>query len=198
MENLLNYIENSSMVATVLTGLSLGFVGVLTRAVLNMAQEVITGGKTIKEQLNISDRLNILEDMIMKIAEADKTAVLGSSLTSENKAAVLARYSELDVLDAQYEQIVAQNAGNAEDLKAQLEQVLGGFTAELEKVSNVAPNESAAALASLREQLAASTETNPLLGTLMQGAEEILDKVTDGTKLEAVVDSALGKDTTEG
>lgn len=196
MENLLTYLESSSLVATVLTGISLGFIGVLTRAVLGMAREVVTGGKTIREQLNISERLNLMEAMIMKIAEADKTAVLGSSLTSENKAAVLARYSELDVMDAEYDAIVAKNAGNAEDLKIQMEQILGGFTAELEKVATVAPNESAAALASLREQLATNVEVNPLLGTLMKGAGEVLDKVTDGTALEEVVDAIVKEPTT--
>ena len=196
MENLLTYLESSSLVATVLTGISLGFIGVLTRAVLGMAREVVTGGKTIREQLNISERLNLMEAMIMKIAEADKTAVLGSSLTSENKAAVLARYSELDVMDVEYDAIVAKNAGNAEDLKIQMEQILGGFTAELEKVATVAPNESAAALASLREQLATNVEVNPILGTIMQGAGEVLDKVTDGTVLEEVVDAIVKEPTT--
>ena len=196
MENLLTYLESSSLVATVLTGISLGFIGVLTRAVLGMAREVVTGGKTIREQLNISERLNLIEAMIMKIAEADKTAVLGSSLTSENKAAVLARYSELDVMDVEYDAIVAKNAGNAEDLKIQMEQILGGFTAELEKVATVAPNESAAALASLREQLATNVEVNPILGTIMQGAGEVLDKVTDGTVLEEVVDAIVKEPTT--
>jgi len=41
IEEILLYLENSSLVATVMSGIALGFTGVLVRAVLQISKEII-------------------------------------------------------------------------------------------------------------------------------------------------------------
>jgi hypothetical protein len=188
IEEILLYLENSSLVATVMSGLALGFTGVLVRAVLHISKEIVVGNNSIKAQLNISHRLDLVQELMYEFAAAHKTAVLGSSLTADNKATVLVPHTKIEAIHAKYQEILADNNNSATGISADLEQVLSGFTAELEKIQNVAPTQAQDMLAKLREQLKATPETNQaLLGTIMNVVQESLGSVVNET-IEAVLE----------
>lgn len=188
---LLNYLENSSLVATVISGIALGFTGVLVRAVLQISKEIIVGNNSIKAQLNISQRLDLVEEMLYEVATAHKVAILGSSLTSDNKASVLVPHTKAEAVHAKYLEILDENNNSESGISADLEAVLSGFTAELEKIQNVAPTQAQNMLAKLREELKATPETNQaLLGTIMNVVEDTLGAKV-GEVLGDVVDDAI-------
>ena len=188
MQEILTYLENSSLVATVMSGIALGFTGVLVRAVLNISKELVVGNNSIKAQLNISHRLDLVEELLYEFATAHKTAILGSSLTADNKATVLVPHTKAEAVHAKYLEILAEN--NSETgISADLAQVLEGFTAELEKIQNVAPTQAQDMLAKLREQLKATPETNQaVLGTIMNAVQDAFGSVVDQAA-DAIVDS---------
>jgi hypothetical protein len=188
IEEILLYLENSSLVATVMSGIALGFTGVLVRAVLHISKEIVVGNNSIKAQLNISHRLDLVQELMYEFAAAHKIAVLGSSLTADNKATVLVPHTKIEAIHAKYQEILADNNNSETGISADLESVLSGFTAELEKIQNVAPTQAQDMLAKLREQLKATPETNQaLLGTIMNVVQESLGKVVDET-IEAVLE----------
>jgi hypothetical protein len=188
IQEILTYLENSSLVATVMSGIALGFTGVLVRAVLNISKELVVGSNSIKAQLNISHRLDLVEELLYEFATAHKTAVLGSSLTADNKASVLVPHTKAEAVHAKYLEILNEN--NSETgISADLAQVLEGFTAELEKIQNVAPTQAQDMLAKLREQLKATPETNQaVLGTIMNAVQDAFTGVVDQAA-DAIVDS---------
>jgi hypothetical protein len=182
IEEILLYLEQSSLVATVMSGIALGFTGVLVRAVLNISKEIIVGNNSIKAQLNISQRLDLVEEMLYEVATAHKTAVLGSGLTADNKASVLIPHTKAEAVHAKYLEILAENNNSETGISADLEAVLSGFTQELEKIQNVAPTQAQDMLAKLRDQLKATPETNKdLLGTVMNIVQGTLNEVVDET-----------------
>ena len=188
---LLTYLENSSLVATVISGVALGFTGVLVRAVLQISKEIIVGNNSIKAQLNISQRLDLVEEMLYEVATAHKVAILGSSLTSDNKASVLVPHTKAEAVHAKYLEILDENNNSESGISADLEAVLSGFTAELEKIQNVAPTQAQNMLTKLREELKATPETNQaLLGTVMNVVEETLGSKV-GELLGDVVDETI-------
>ena len=188
IEEILLYLENSSLVATVMSGIALGFTGVLVRAVLHISKEIVVGNNSIKAQLNISHRLDLVQELMYEFAAAHKTAVLGSSLTADNKATVLVPHTKIEAIHAKYQEILADNNNSATGISADLESVLSGFTAELEKIQNVAPTQAQDMLAKLREQLKATPETNQaLLGTIMNVVQESLGTAVNQT-IEAVLE----------
>ena len=197
IEEILLYLENSSLVATVMSGIALGFTGVLVRAVLQISKEIVVGNNSIKAQLNISQRLDLVEEMLYEVATAHKTAVLGSSLTSDNKASVLVPHTKAEAIHAKYVEILEDNNNSETGISADLEQVLSGFTAELEKIQNVAPTQAQDMLAKLRDELKATPETNQaLLGTIMNVVEESIGgKVGEvlGDVVDDVVDNLTAK-----
>jgi len=188
VQEILTYLENSSLVATVMSGIALGFTGVLVRAVLNISKELIVGNNSIKAQLNISQRLDLVEELLYEFAAAHKAAILGSSLTADNKATVLVPHTKAEAIHAKYLEILDEN--NSETgISADLEEVLSGFTAELEKIQNVAPTQAQDMLAKLREQLKATPETNQaVLGTIMNAVQDAFTDVVDEAAT-AIVDS---------
>lgn len=188
MQEILTYLENSSLVATVMSGIALGFTGVLVRAVLNISKELVVGNNSIKAQLNISHRLDLVEELLYEFASAHKTAILGSSLTADNKATVLVPHTKAEAVHAKYLEILAEN--NSETgISADLAEVLEGFTAELEKIQNVAPTQAQDMLAKLRDQLQATPETNQaVLGTIMNAVQDAFGSVVDQAA-DAIVDS---------
>jgi hypothetical protein len=188
VQEILTYLESSSLVATVMSGIALGFTGVLVRAVLNISKELVVGSNSIKAQLNISQRLDLVEELLYEFAAAHKAAILGSSLTADNKATVLVPHTKAEAIHAKYLEILDEN--NSETgISADLEAVLSGFTAELEKIQNVAPTQAQDMLAKLREQLKATPETNQaVLGTIMNVVQNSLTEVVDQTA-NAIVES---------
>ncbi len=188
VQEILTYLENSSLVATVMSGIALGFTGVLVRAVLNISKELVVGSNSIKAQLNISQRLDLVEELLYEFAAAHKAAILGSSLTADNKATVLVPHTKAEAIHAKYLEILTEN--NSETgISADLEAVLSGFTAELEKIQNVAPTQAQDMLAKLREQLKETPETNQaVLGTVMNVVQNALTDIVDQT-VDAVVES---------
>jgi len=175
IQEILTYLENSSLIATVISGVALGFTGVLVRAVLSISKEIIVGNNSIKAQLNISQRLDLVEELMYEVASAHKAAILGSSLTADNKAVVLVPHTKAEAVHAKYLEIIQENNNSESGISAELEAVLSGFTAELEKIQNVAPTQSQDMLAKLREQLKATPETNQaILGTIMNTVQETL------------------------
>jgi hypothetical protein len=188
IEEILLYLENSSLVATVMSGIALGFTGVLVRAVIQISKEIVVGNNSIKAQLNISHRLDLVQELMYEFAAAHKIAILGSSLTADNKATVLVPHTKIEAIHAKYQEILADNNNSETGISADLEQVLSGFTAELEKIQNVAPTQAQDMLAKLREQLKATPETNQaLLGTIMNVVQESLGNVVNET-IEAVLE----------
>jgi len=188
IQEILTYLENSSLVATVMSGIALGFTGVLVRAVLNISKELVVGSNSIKAQLNISQRLDLVEELLYEFAAAHKAAILGSSLTADNKATVLVPHTKAEAIHAKYLEILDEN--NSETgISADLEEVLSGFTKELEKIQNVAPTQAQDMLAKLREQLKATPETNQaVLGTIMNAVQDAFTDVIDEAAT-AIVDS---------
>lgn len=189
IEEILLYLEQSSLVATVMSGIALGFTGVLVRAVLNISKELVVGNNSIKAQLNISHRLDLVQELMYEFASAHKVAILGSSLTADNKATVLVPHTKIEAIHAKYLEILADNNNSETGISADLEQVLAGFTAELETIQNVAPTQAQDMLAKLREQLQATPETNQaVLGTVMNVVQSALTDIVDQT-VDAVVES---------
>lgn len=189
IEEILLYLEQSSLVATVMSGIALGFTGVLVRAVLNISKELVVGNNSIKAQLNISHRLDLVQELMYEFASAHKVAILGSSLTADNKATVLVPHTKIEAIHAKYLEILADNNNSETGISADLEQVLAGFTAELETIQNVAPTQAQDMLAKLREQLQATPETNQaVLGTVMNVVQSTLTDIVDQT-VDAVVES---------
>jgi hypothetical protein len=188
IEEILLYLENSSLVATVMSGIALGFTGVLVRAVIQISKDIVVGNNSIKAQLNISHRLDLVQELMYEFAAAHKIAILGSSLTADNKATVLVPHTKIEAIHAKYQEILADNNNSATGISADLEAVLSGFTAELEKIQNVAPTQAQDMLAKLREQLKATPETNQaLLGTIMNVVQESLGTAVNQT-IEAVLE----------
>jgi hypothetical protein len=188
IEEILLYLENSSLVATVMSGIALGFTGVLVRAVIQISKDIVVGNNSIKAQLNISHRLDLVQELMYEFAAAHKIAILGSSLTADNKATVLVPHTKIEAIHAKYQEILADNNNSATGISADLESVLSGFTAELEKIQNVAPTQAQDMLAKLREQLKATPETNQaLLGTIMNVVQESLGTAVNQT-IEAVLE----------
>jgi ElaB/YqjD/DUF883 family membrane-anchored ribosome-binding protein len=189
IDEILVYLENSSLIATVMSGIALGFTGVLVRAVLNISKEMVVGSNSIKAQLNISHRLDLVEELLYEFATAHKIAILGSSLTADNKATVLVPHTKAEAIHAKYLEILSDNNNSETGISADLEKVLEGFTAELEKIQNVAPTQAQDMLAKLREQLQATPETNQaVLGTIMNVVQKSLTDIVDQTAT-AIVES---------
>jgi hypothetical protein len=189
VQEILTYLENSSLVATVMSGIALGFTGVLVRAVLNISKELVVGSNSIKAQLNISHRLDLVEELLYEFATAHKIAILGSSLTADNKATVLVPHTKAEAIHSKYLEILADNNNSETGISADLEKVLEGFTAELEKIQNVAPTQAQDMLAKLRDQLKATPETNQaILGTIMNVVQNSLTDIVDQTAT-AIVES---------
>jgi ElaB/YqjD/DUF883 family membrane-anchored ribosome-binding protein len=132
--------------------------------------------------------LDLVEELLYEFAAAHKAAILGSSLTADNKATVLVPHTKAEAIHAKYLEILTEN--NSETgISADLEAVLSGFTAELEKIQNVAPTQAQDMLAKLREQLKETPETNQaVLGTVMNVVQNALTDIVDQT-VDAVVES---------
>ena len=170
----MEFLNNSPLMGTAISAVTLGLTGILVRAFLGVAKDLVTGSKVLKEQINIAERLNVLEGMIYDNAMAHKASVLGSSLLGEDKAAVLVHTTKVEEGHLKYAELKkAADIAKAEDEAevSQVEALLATFNTDLTQVKDFSLNESSDMLAKLRGQLGAE-QGEDLLGAALDKLKE--------------------------
>ena len=96
------YLEDSALVANVLSFIALGMMGVLVRSIIKAAGDVMTGNAALQEQMSIYERMNKVEEIVYLNSVLYKNAVINSSLDATAKTKALEDFAAIDTVHQAY------------------------------------------------------------------------------------------------
>lgn len=129
MSEILNYLENSALVANVISFIVLGFAGVLVRGIIRGIAQLAEDRATLEETAGLAQSLRAIAEITYQSTLMYKNAVINSTLTPEAKQQAIDTFEEVKAL---YEALVPKlevpeiqptNAPVVQELVEELEKV---------------------------------------------------------------------------
>lgn len=102
MTDFFMYLEDSALVANVLSFIALGMMGVLVRAIIKAAGDVMVGNAALQEQMSIYERMNKVEEIVYLNSVLYKNAVVNSSLDATAKTKALEDFAAIEAAHQAY------------------------------------------------------------------------------------------------
>jgi hypothetical protein len=95
MQEILNYLENSALVANVVSFVVLGITGVLMRAIIVAIAKIAEQNKDINEKQELIKNLSMLGKITYQTSLMYKNAIINSNLAPEAKNQALEIFNEV-------------------------------------------------------------------------------------------------------
>ena len=96
MAEILNYLENSTLVANVVSFVVLGLTGVLMRAIITAIARIAEQNKDLEEKAGLITNLASIAHMTYQTSLMYKNAIINSNLPTEPKNQALELFNEVD------------------------------------------------------------------------------------------------------
>lgn len=141
MSEILNYLENSALVANVISFIVLGFAGVLVRGIIRGIAQLAEDRATLEETAGLAQSLRAIAEITYQSTLMYKNAVINSTLTPEAKQQAIDTFEEVKAL---YEALLPKL--EVPEIQPTNAPIVQGLVEELEKVGEDA-------LTKLRNQL---------------------------------------------
>lgn len=141
MSEILNYLENSALVANIISFIVLGFAGVLVRGIIRGVAELAEDRAALEETAGLTQSLRAIAEITYQSTLMYKNAVINSTLTPEAKQQAIDTFEEVKAL---YEALLPKL--EVPEVQPTNAPVVADLVEELEKVGEDA-------LAKLRNQL---------------------------------------------
>ena len=141
MAEILNYLENSALVANIISFIVLGFAGVLVRSIIRGIGTLAEDRKALEEQAGLAVQLRAIATITYQSTLMYKNAVINSNLSPEAKQEALKTFEEVKKA---YEELLPKL--DIDEVKAQIKAPVKEMVRELERAGEDA-------LSKLRSQL---------------------------------------------
>ena len=96
MQEILNYLENSALIANVISFVVLGATGVLLRSIFTAIARITEQNKDIAEKQGLIKNLASIAQITYQTSLMYKNAIINSNLTPEAKNQALEIFNEID------------------------------------------------------------------------------------------------------
>lgn len=96
MADILNYLENSTLVANIVSFVVLGITGVLMRAIISAIASIAEQKKDLDEKSGLLDNLTSIAHMTYQTSLMYKNAIINSNLPPEAKNQALEIFNKVD------------------------------------------------------------------------------------------------------
>lgn len=96
MQEILNYLENSTLIANVISFVVLGVTGVLLRSIFTAIASITEQNKDIAEKQGLIKNLASIAQITYQTSLMYKNAIINSNLTPEAKNQALEIFNEID------------------------------------------------------------------------------------------------------
>lgn len=143
MSEILAYLENSALVANVISFVVLGFAGVLVRSIIKGIATLAEDRAALEEQGNLALQLRAIAEITYQSTLMYKNAVVNSNLTPEAKQQALETFEEVK---AAYEALLPKLEVTPNEVQPTNSPVVQEMVKELENIGQDA-------LTKLRNQL---------------------------------------------
>jgi hypothetical protein len=143
MAEIFNYLENSTLVANIISFVVLGFTGVLMRSIITAIARITEQNKDLEEKQELIKNLSMIAQITYQTSLMYKNAIINSNLTPEAKNQALEIFNE--VQDA-YNKLLPQLEGIEEDIEEETSAVKQAIVEEFQQVGQDA-------LSKLKDQL---------------------------------------------
>ena len=143
MSEILSYLENSALVANVISFVVLGFAGVLVRSIIKGIATLAEDRAALEEQGNLALQLRAIAEITYQSTLMYKNAVVNSNLTPEAKQQALETFEEVK---AAYEALLPKLEVTPNEVQPTNSPVVQEMVKELENIGQDA-------LTKLRNQL---------------------------------------------
>jgi hypothetical protein len=140
MAEILNYLENSALVANIISFVVLGFAGVLVRSIIRGIGKLAEDREALEKQAGLALQLRAIATITYQSTLMYKNAVINSNLSPEAKQEALKTFEEVKKA---YEALLPKLEVGEEPVKSP---VVKEMVAELEQIGQDA-------LSKLRQQL---------------------------------------------
>ena len=140
MAEILNYLENSALVANIISFVVLGFAGVLVRSIIRGIGKLAEDREALEKQAGLALQLRAIATITYQSTLMYKNAVINSNLSPEAKQEALETFEEVKKA---YEALLPKLEVGEEPVKSP---AVKEMVAELEQIGQDA-------LSKLREQL---------------------------------------------
>ena len=141
MQEILNYLENSALVANVISFIVLGFAGVLVRGIIRGVAQLAEDRAALEETAGLAQSLRAIAEITYQSTLMYKNAVVNSNLTPEAKQQAMETFEEVKAL---YEALLPKL--EVPEIQPTSAPIVQGLVEELEKAGEDA-------LTKLRNQL---------------------------------------------
>ena len=95
MQEILNYLENSALVANIISFVVLGFAGVLVRSIIKGIATLAEDREKLEAQAGLATQLRAIAEITYQSTLMYKNAVINSSLSPEAKEQALKTFEEV-------------------------------------------------------------------------------------------------------
>ena len=95
MQEILNYLENSALVANIISFVVLGFAGVLVRSIIKGIATLAEDREKLEAQAGLAMQLRAIAEITYQSTLMYKNAVINSSLSPEAKEQALKTFEEV-------------------------------------------------------------------------------------------------------
>ena len=96
MAEILNYLENSTLVANIISFIVLGITGVLMRSIITAIARITEQNKNLEEKTNLIKNLGMIAKITYQTSLMYKNAVINSNLSPEAKNQALEIFAEVE------------------------------------------------------------------------------------------------------
>ena len=145
MAEILNYLENSALVANIISFIVLGFAGVLVRSIIRGIGTLAEDRKALEEQAGLAVQLRAIATITYQSTLMYKNAVINSNLSPEAKQEALKTFEEVKKA---YEELLPKL--DVDELKTQIKAQIKAPVKEMVRELERAGED---ALSKLRSQL---------------------------------------------
>ncbi len=121
MQEILNYLENSTLVANIISFVVLGFAGVLVRSIIKGVGALAENKAELEKHANLAGQLRAIAEITFQSTLLYKNAVINSSLTPEAKEQALATF---EAVKKAYEELLPKLEEKEEAKPAAVEEVV--------------------------------------------------------------------------
>ena len=115
MQEILNYLENSSLVANVISFVVLGITGVLMRSIITAIAKITEENKNIEEKQGLIKNLATIAKITYQTSLMYKNAIINSNLTPEAKNQALEVFNDVQTAYNDLLPILEAIEGKVED-----------------------------------------------------------------------------------
>lgn len=95
MAEIFNYLENSTLVANIISFVVLGFTGVLMRSIITAIARITEQNKDIEEKQELIKNLSMIAQITYQTSLMYKNAIINSNLSPEAKNQALEIFNEV-------------------------------------------------------------------------------------------------------